>query len=60
MDKLEFMKSTNEKELFKMVENFKKTHSVFSAQYSTCPYTSSTGMLSGVWHCVMLEYSDNP
>lgn len=58
--KYEFMKSINEKELSKMIENFKKTHSVFNVQYSTCPYTSSTGMLSGVYHCVMIEYGEKP
>ncbi len=55
--KYEFMKSTNEKELSKMIENFKKTHSISSVQYSACSYNTSAGY-NHVWHCVCIEYED--
>lgn len=60
MEKYKFIKSTNENDLTNTIEEFGKKYSIYSIQYQTCPYTSSTGMLSGVYHCVMIEYGEKP
>jgi hypothetical protein len=54
--KYEFMKSFSEKDLHNMIENFKKTHTVYNVQYSTCPHTSEA--IHRIYHCVCIEYSD--
>lgn len=57
ISKYEFMKSFSEKELHRMIENFKKKRTIHNVQYSTCPHTNE--LIHRMYHCVCIEYSDN-